>query len=413
MPAITNSERSIKRFAQPWTDDWIAALSHPKRGRCERVFNDPTLSGHRLIVKRNKKVFEVRQTFVVRVADAVLERARKERGEIMSVVEEARRRAVALLANIQSATALTNHITPSGTVPVTLSRAWARFKERKDLGPRTRKLYNGVYRTHLEGWGEMTLRSLLMAPTMVRDKHNEISQRGPDAADRAMKLLRTIYNHAARFDFDLPRDRNPCEAVEWHGDQKREGAVIPANMMPRWKRQVEAISIRNRIHAGFHMLCLRLGAQPGDLARARWRDVDWKRRVMAMPDTKSKPYEIPLTPQSLKELRMLRAVPAPNKDLAVDFIFPSPHIGKNDGRFVSWLEPKVVLSHSGNCGRHTHHTIGVALEINELILDVLEGRSIMKAGLPGRNYVDRGELGRTLRKAQEKINREIDRMFAG
>jgi integrase len=161
------------------------------------------------------------------------------------------------------------------------------------------------------------------------------------------------------------------------------------------------------------MLCLRLGARPGDLVRARWRDIDWKRKVMAMPDTKGKPYEIPLTLQSLKELRKLGNIPAPNKDLTVDFIFPSPRIGKNDGHMVNWLEPKAVLSHSGNCGRHTHHTIGAGLEINELILDVLEGRSIMKAGLPGRNYVDQGELGRNIRMAQQRINREIDRMFRG
>jgi hypothetical protein len=37
----------------------------------------------------------------------------------------------------------------------------------------------------------------------------------------------------------------------------------------------------------------------------------------------------------------------------------------------------------------------LGLKISELILDVLEGRSIMKAGLPGQNYVDQGELSRT------------------
>jgi len=413
MAAIVDSESSNERRAQLWTDDWVSALKHPKSGKSERVFNDPTLSGHRLIIKRNKKVFEVRRTLVIRIADAVLEKARKERGEIVSVVEEARRRAVALLATIQSATALTSPIAPSGTVAVTLGRAWVSFKERKDLGPRTRKLYSGVYRRYLEKWAEMTLWSLVMAPLMAHEKHNEITQHGPAAADHAMKLLRAIYHHAARFDVSLPRDRNPCGAVEWHRDRKREGRVIPANMMPHWKSQVEAISIRSPIHAGFHMLCLRLGARPGDLVRARWRNIDWERKVMAMPDTKGKPYEIPLTPQSLKELRKLRAIPAPNKDLTVDFILPSPRIGQNDGHMVSWLEPKAVLSHSGNCGRHTHHTMGVALEINELILDVLEGRSIMKAGLPGRNYVDQGELGRNIRRAQERINREIDRMFRG
>jgi len=232
MAAIVDSESSNERRAQLWTDDWVSALKHPKAGKSQRVFNDPTLSGHRLIIKRNKKVFEVRRTFVIRVADAVLERARKERGEIVSVVEEARRRAVALLANVESVTASTSHVTPSGTVAVTLGRAWASYQAR----PWTRKLYTGVYRRHLEQWAELTLRSLVMAPIMAHDKHKEITHHGPSAADHAMKLLRAIYHHAARFDVGLPRDRNPCGAVEWHRDRKREGRVVPANMMSHWKR---------------------------------------------------------------------------------------------------------------------------------------------------------------------------------
>jgi len=338
MPAIINSESSIKRCAQPWTDDWVAALTHPERGRCERVFNDPTISGHRLIVKRNKKVFEVRQTIVVRVADAMLERARKERSEIISVVEEARKRAVALLSDFRSAIARSESKPLGAVTGVTLGAAWARYKERKDLSPTTTlKMYESQYRRHLEKWKDVPLLALNMSPAMAHDEHKEITHRsGPAEADHTLKLLQAIYNHASRFDTSLPRDRHPCGAVEWNRDRNRVGAVIPSTMMPHWKRQLEIMRSRRPVHAGFHMLCLRLGTRPGDLARSRWRDVDWKRKVMFLPDTKGFCYEVPLTHQSLYELRKLRATPLPNKELTVDFIFPSPRIhARNEGHLVN------------------------------------------------------------------------------
>ena len=42
-----------------------------------------------------------------------------------------------------------------------------------------------------------------------------------------------------------------------------------------------------------------------------------------------------------------------------------------------------MLSHSGNQMRHTHHTVGVLLGVDELILDVIEGRSLLKVGAAG------------------------------
>jgi integrase len=256
--------------------------------------------------------------------------------------------------------------------------------------------------------------SLAMTPAIAHDEHKRITERsGPFAANDAMKLMSAIYNYAARFDVRLPRDRHPCSAVEWNLEHGREGAAIPPEMMRQWKRQLEAMRFRSPVHAAFHMLCLRLGARPGELARSKWRDVDWKRQVLTMPLTKRFSYEIPLTPQALGELRKLCSLPIINRETTEDFIFPSPRMNMSGGCIQFWRETKDVLTHTGICGRHTHHTIGTSLEINEIILDVLEGRSIARVGLVGRQYVDRGSLGQGLRRAQEKIDGEIDRLFAG
>jgi hypothetical protein len=252
-------KRSRDQRAQAWTDDWLASLSHPQHATRERVLLDPTLSGHALIVKRNKKVFVVRQTIVVQVADAVLERARKDRGEIVSVIEESRRRAVALLAGLHSATE-SPLLRGPGAPAVTLGEAWAKYKERAGLGTKTRYQYSARYRVHLTKLSDIPLMSLAMTPAIAHDEHKRISERsGPVIANDVMKLISAIYNYAGRFDVRLPRDRHPCSAIEWNHEHQREGAAIPPEMMRQWKRQLEAMRFRSPVHAAFHMLCLRLG----------------------------------------------------------------------------------------------------------------------------------------------------------
>jgi hypothetical protein len=42
----------------------------------------------------------------------------------------------------------------------------------------------------------------------------------------------------------------------------------------------------------------------------------------------------------------------------------------------------------------------------------LEGRSLLKAGLAGRGYLDSNELGPEIRAAQQAINDRIDQLIA-
>src|SRR5665213_3948964 len=80
-----------------WTDEWVQALEHPRAG--ERVYRDPTMARHRLVVKVRKKVFEVqaerprtygpRKTWVVQVGEAPickLNEARTKAIEVLSAV---------------------------------------------------------------------------------------------------------------------------------------------------------------------------------------------------------------------------------------------------------------------------------------------------------------------------------------
>ena len=42
-----------------WSDEWVRQLPHPANG--ETVFHDPQVSGHRLVISKTKKVFEIQR----------------------------------------------------------------------------------------------------------------------------------------------------------------------------------------------------------------------------------------------------------------------------------------------------------------------------------------------------------------
>jgi integrase len=216
-----------------------------------------------------------------------------------------------------------------------------------------------------------------------------------------MRLRRTTYKHRAKLDLTLPGDRNPCSAVAWHGDRKRTGAAIPAKMMPTWKRQAEALRKESPLCAAFQVLLLRLGCRPNELASAEWPQSDFKRKTPWIPDSKEEPYEVPLSAQAVAEFKKLLWKRGALNATGKDHVFPS-RVGKHE-HLAQYTEPKGVLSHSSNQMRHTHHTLGTRLGVKEIVLDVLEGRSILKSGAAGRGYVDNHELGTELRQAQDSV----------
>jgi hypothetical protein len=121
--------------------------------------------------------------------------------------------------------------------------------------------------------------------------------------------------------------------------------------------------------------------------------------------------EVPLTQQCVAELKEARAQALRTMVYPTsDYIFPARGKASHLRQFN---ESKLTLSHSGNCGRHTHHTLGIIAGVDDLTLDVLEGRSLLKAGAgAGRGYIDRID-GPKIRAAQQIINDRIDTLLTG
>jgi len=394
---------------QAWTDEWVRQLPHPKSG--ETMFPDPQVSGHRLVVLKTRKVFEVqrdrplrfgrRKTFKVQTGDA-----------LTTTVEEARTKAIATLGQI--ARGLNPNPLKEQAVATTLGSAWAEFKKRDDLGSKTRALYQDTYERCLQQWENETLANLAATPILARDKHRAITEeRGPRTANVAMALLRSIHRYAAKLDTSLSFERHPSTAVAFHAEKPRQNAAIPAELMPSWFGQLQKLRAQSPLRALFQILGLRLGTRPGELAARTWTDVDLERKIITLTESKTGLYEAPLSTQCVAELEEARQV---GKVLypKSEFIFPA----RGNGHLARFTEPKSILSHSGNQMRHSHHSLAILIGIDELILDVIEGRSLLKVGATGtastagRGYLDRLALGPKAHKAQQAISDYIDCLLA-
>ena len=268
---------------QAWTDQWVRQIKHPDSG--EAVYPDPQVSGHRLIVRKTRKIFEVqrdrprmfgpRKTFKVQTGNA-----------LTTTIEEARTDAIVALGEM--AKGLDPHPANKQPPVTTLGSAWVEFKKRDDLRPRTLTLYEDTYNRCLKQWESEALATLAANPAMARDHHRALTKaRGPRTANMALSLLRTIHRHAAELDTSLSFERHPCTAVRFHDEKPRANAAIPAEGVSAWFQQVEKFRNKSPIRASFHILCLRLGTRPGELAARKWSDVDENRMILTLPETKT------------------------------------------------------------------------------------------------------------------------------
>ena len=72
--------------------------------------------------------------------------------------------------------------------------------------------------------------------------------------------------------------------------------------MPAWKAQLETLRTTNPLRASYHALCLYLGTRPGELARAKWSEIDAERRV---PHAR-----IPAHPEQVRERQRVNTKPS-------------------------------------------------------------------------------------------------------
>ena len=173
---------------------------------------------------------------------------------------------------------------------------------------------------------------------------------------------------------------------------------------PRWRRS------QNPIRRAFHRLCVFTGCRPGELARARWEDVDCKKRTLTIRGS----AKIGKTKKNIVDADVgchrpgVKGARDAHKifDANSPWVFPavSAH-----GHLGHWHDPG--LQWAGNSGRHSHRTISADLGIDPLSARLLLGHSVRDVS---EGYVTTALLtGSSLRGAQRRISRRILELMAG
>jgi integrase len=261
----------------------------------------------------------------------------------------------------------------------------------------------------LPQWGDWSLIEMGKRPMAVKEWYLGLKKNfddNPTSANHCARIIRALYRRAASMDHRLPA-RDPISAIgkkEWH-KERGEQKGMSGRDLHKWYAAWQGIP--NATHRAFHLVNLLIGARPGELGRARWRDLDAKAMLFTMPDAKEEnDIEIPITPEIVAAFELARKDKARPNDVGTapdDLIFPG----------CSNNPTRDALPARGHALRRTYKTVAEDwCKVPTQISEYLEGR--MPEGVKGRYLLKwaRNE-GPAIIEAQRKVSRTIMALLHG
>jgi integrase len=130
----------------------------------------------------------------------------------------------------------------------------------------------------------------------------------PYQANRSIALLSKMMNLAEVWGY-RPDGSNPCRHILKYREQARQRYLSPDELIRVGKALSEELAageINVHMDAAIRLLLL-TGARVSELLGARWEWVDWSRRVIALPDSKTGAKRLFLSDQAIELLRIRKA----------------------------------------------------------------------------------------------------------
>ena len=132
----------------------------------------------------------------------------------------------------------------------------------------------------------------------------------PAAANGAVNTLSAMFNMAEIWEV-LPQGTNPCRGVVRYRCGRPE-RFLSQEEFARLGRALSECEARGAVseHAAAAIRMLMLtGCRSGEILRLRWRDVDLQRGELNLPDSKTGPKTVPLSPSAVQVLENLTRRP--------------------------------------------------------------------------------------------------------
>jgi site-specific recombinase XerD len=400
------------------TDKAIARLLTPKEGWY--LARDTELKGFFVVVGKRKKTFTVqgdlrqagKRSSSIRVAigDASQVSTRTARATAKDCLAQISRgqhpKAEKRGSGIGATAAIdADAATPSGGI--TLRQAWERYRDahmiRKGRSERTIESYRDHVERIFVEWLDSALKDLGSDPSRVVTKHDDITkENGPYIANGSMRTLRAIYNHARKANKSLPAD-NPVNAIDWNGEKRRDTGMGTSDLKA-WFAELAALD--NPIRREFHLFTLLSGCRPTALQEIQPRHVNFRRRMVHIPNPKGgakRAFDIPLSREMVLCLvRAMRFGRQMYPSQAAEWIFPADSVS---GHLAEQREDRAILSKWGNDLRQSFRTIATTAGVSEF-----DAKLLMNHAIPGVNagYVTRHKLLEDhLRSQQQSISSAV------
>ena len=143
----------------------------------------------------------------------------------------------------------------------------------------------------LPAWRNMKVTALKKAD--IYELHRRIGLDHPYEANRVVELLSKMLALAKDWGMLGSTAENPAHGIRAYREEKRDRWVTPEEL----PALAAAIDKEKNAHARYALwLYLLTGVRKQELLKARWTDVDWQRKELCLPETKSgRTHYVPLS----------------------------------------------------------------------------------------------------------------------
>lgn len=133
--------------------------------------------------------------------------------------------------------------------------------------------------------------------------HKTIGRKSKYRANRALALMRHMYNKAIRWVEGI--ENNPTKGIEMFPEESRDRFLRPEEL-PRLYNALD--KPENDVIRNYVLLSLYCGQRRGNMLAISWDDVDFDHKVIYIADTKNnEPQTVPLADQAIELLEEMRA----------------------------------------------------------------------------------------------------------
>jgi integrase len=309
----------------------VAALEAPQAG--QTLVWDTKLQGFGVrVTSLGKRVYVAQARANGRTVRVTLGRA-----DHLSC-EQARTLAKARLGEMAKGTDFNRQKKLKRVQGVSLATAFKAFRTARSKNKAsTLDLYDRHLDRYLADWKDRAWTAITRQ--MVRDRHSKIGEEnGQRTANNVMRTLRSLLSYC-RATYRDPATSEPLtsenpvralsDAQAWFKEVGREDHLKPSQIKDWW----QAVAGEGETQREYLYALLLTGLRSMELARLRWKDVDFKDRVITLIETKNgSTHRLPISNwlQATLERRAKGAGP-------FDYVFPASGKSPSKAGHVQWF----------------------------------------------------------------------------